>query len=62
MLDEWEGEGKREERDDGKHILELLFFRYFFLPFLAPSVCGTDVSDVRSASEMMHDGLVTGEL
>jgi hypothetical protein len=30
MLDEWEGEGKREERDDGKHILGIFFFRYFF--------------------------------
>jgi hypothetical protein len=33
MLDasEWEGEGKREERDHGKHILEnILFFILFF--------------------------------
>ena len=30
MLDEWEGEGKREDRDDGKHILEIFFFHYFF--------------------------------
>jgi hypothetical protein len=49
MLDEWEGEGKREERDDGKHILEIFLFRYFFFPFLALSVC-----DVRGASERMY--------
>jgi hypothetical protein len=30
MLDEWEGEGKREERDHGKHISEISLFRYFF--------------------------------
>jgi hypothetical protein len=30
MLDEWEGEGKREERDHGKHILEISFFFFFF--------------------------------
>jgi hypothetical protein len=30
MLDEWEGEGKREERDHGKHILEISFFLSFF--------------------------------
>ena len=35
MLDEWEEEGKREERDDGKHILEnISLFRTLF-PFLA---------------------------
>jgi hypothetical protein len=51
MLDEWEGEGKREERDHGKHILEIsFFFRFvFFFPFLAHSAC-----DVRSASERMY--------
>lgn len=26
MLDEWEGEGKREEREHGKHIPEIFFF------------------------------------
>lgn len=30
MLDEWEGEGKREARDDGKHIPEMILLRYFF--------------------------------
>ncbi|KAI0269572.1 hypothetical protein BGY98DRAFT_298512 [Russula aff. rugulosa BPL654] len=58
MLDEWEGEGKREEREhDGKHIERILeifsIFRYFF-PFLAHSVCRIDVCDVRSASERMY--------
>lgn len=59
MLDEWEGEGKREERDDGKHIPEIIFFSLFFFPFLAVSVC-----DVRSETwlrkDVCNDGL--GEL
>jgi hypothetical protein len=29
MLDGWEGEGKREERDHGKHIPEIIFFPLF---------------------------------
>jgi len=37
MLDDWEEEGKRQDRDHGKHILEIFFFRYFFFPFLALS-------------------------
>lgn len=29
MLDEWEGEGKGEESDHGKHILEKIFLFFF---------------------------------
>jgi hypothetical protein len=51
MLDEWEGEGKREERDHGKHIfLErfLFFFFFFFSRYFFPfSVCRIDVCDAR---------------
>lgn len=34
MLDEWKGDGKREERDHGKHILEMLLFRRSFHSWL----------------------------
>lgn len=34
ILDEWEGEGKREERDHGKHILETFPFFLFFFPLV----------------------------
>lgn len=40
MLDEWEGEGKQEERDHGKHILEISLFFFSFFSFSIPGALG----------------------
>jgi hypothetical protein len=53
MLDDWEEEGKRGERDHGKHNSRNLF--RFSFPFLAPS-------GVRHLMrEVCNNGLVNGE-
>jgi hypothetical protein len=54
MLDAWEGEGERGERNHGKHILVRNLVSSFSLPFLVHSV------GVRGclAKDVCNDGLV----
>ena len=56
MLDDWEEEGKRGEREHGKHIPEIFRFRFCF-PFLARSACRIDARRCL-VKEVCNNGLV----